>query len=227
MAAAPDLPAITAELAEHGLVPRGGFAFGSAEEAPEGPEGAPARSVLLIGQAGASTWPHFTRWLGRQCGEVADPLDAWSREVIGGVAARHGGRSVSPSDRPYLPFQRWATRAEGLKPSPLGILMHPDYGTWHAYRGALLFGAEIPLQAVRATNHLCDACGRKPCLSACPVGAYSADGFDHGACIAHVRSQAGRGCRENGCAARNACPHDAFRYPAEAQEFHMTAYMAT
>ncbi len=30
--------------------------------------------------------------------------------------------------------------AEGLKPSPLGLLMHPEYGLWHGYRGAILFG---------------------------------------------------------------------------------------
>ena len=79
--------------------------------------------------------------------ELANPLDTWSREVIGEVAEEFGARAVSPSDRPYLPFQQWAMRAEGLRPSPLGILMHPEYGLWHAYRGALLFDVEIPIQA--------------------------------------------------------------------------------
>ena len=37
-------------------------------------------------------------------------------------------------------------RAEGLKPSPIGILMHPQFGLWHAYRGALLFDVEIELR---------------------------------------------------------------------------------
>ena len=38
---------------------------------------------------------------------------------------------------PYWPFQRWAQRAEAVFPSPLGILIHPEYGLWHAYRAAL------------------------------------------------------------------------------------------
>jgi hypothetical protein len=52
---------------------------------------------------------------------------------------------VFPFERPYLPFQRRAMRAEACYPSPLGLLIHPDYGLWHGYRGALLFAAAIEL----------------------------------------------------------------------------------
>jgi epoxyqueuosine reductase QueG len=146
--------------------------------------------------------------------------------VIGDVAAEFGARAISPSDRPYLPFQQWAMRAEGLKPSPLGILMHPEYGLWHAYRGALLFDVEIPIQAPREVIHLCDLCVGKPCLKACPVGAYSEAGFAYQACLDHVRGPSGEPCRTTGCLDRNACPYGAaYRYPAEAQAFHMAAFM--
>ena len=100
---------------------------------------------------------------------------------------KFGARAVSPSDRPYLPFQQWAMRAEGLRPSPLGILMHPQYGLWHAYRGALLFDVEISIEAPRAVIHLCDLCDGKPCLKACPVDAYSPDRVRTMDCLGHVR----------------------------------------
>ncbi|MES0038840.1 hypothetical protein NKJ74_26845 [Mesorhizobium sp. M0046] len=209
---------IAAALSAHGLVPRGGFAFTSSDAPPTGLSGAPAKSVLLVGQAGAAPWPHFLRWLEKQSQPIADPLDAWSREVIGTVAERFAARAVSPSDRPYLPFQQWAMRAEGLKPSPLGILMHPQYGLWHAYRGALLFEDEIALQEPRDVIHLCDTCLEKPCLKSCPVEAYSADGFAHETCLAHVRGQNGAPCRTGGCLDRNGCPYGTdYRYPAEVQ----------
>lgn len=224
-AAAPVLDTISVGLAAHGLMLRGGFVFGAEENAPPGPSGGPARTVILVGQAGASPWPHFTAWWDSRPAAMADPLDAWCREVIGAVAAEVGARAVSPSDRPYLPFQQWAMRAEGLKPSPLGILMHPEYGLWHAYRGALLFDVEMPPAPPRAAEHLCDACAGKPCLQACPVGAHAQSGFDHAACLAHVRGAAGGGCRDDGCLDRNACPHGgAWRYPAEVQAFHMAAF---
>jgi hypothetical protein len=216
---------ISTSLSAHGLILRGGFNFGDRDSAPPGPSGAPARSVLLVGQAGAAPWPHFLEWRARQPAGLADPLDMWAREVIGAVAEEFGARAVSPSDRPHLPFQQWAMRAEGLKASPLGILMHPEYGLWHAYRGALLFDGKIAVEPPRAVVHLCDACTEKPCLKACPVDAYSAGGFDHEGCLAHVRGPAGAPCRDGGCLDRNACPYGAaYRYPAGVQAFHMAAF---
>ncbi|BCM20240.1 4Fe-4S dicluster domain-containing protein [Mesorhizobium sp. J8] len=216
---------IAAALAVNGLILRGGFSFGDDEEAPAGRSGAPARSVLLIGQAGAAPWPYFQRWLRRRPQAIANPLDSWSGEVIGAVAEEFGARAVSPSDRPYLPFQQWAMRAEGLKPSPLGILMHPEYGLWHAYRGALLFEDEISVPEAHAAIHLCDTCVAKPCLKSCPVDAYSVDGFAHDACLGHVRGPRGAPCRSGGCLDRNACPYGtAYRYPPQAQAFHMAAF---
>ncbi len=214
-------------LAAHGLILRGGLNFGETDASPPGPSGAPAKSVLLVGQAGAAPWPHFSRWRESQPPDLENPLDTWSRQVIGAVGEKCAARAVSPSDRPFLPFQQWAMRAEGLRPSPLGILMHPEYGLWHAWRGALLFDGEIPIPAPEKAIHICDACSGKPCLNSCPVEAYSAAGFGYRACVAHVRSEAGQTCREAGCIARNACPHGAaYRYQAEAQAFHMASFAA-
>jgi hypothetical protein len=219
------LQTISNQLAAHGLILRGGFVFGDEEAVPVGPESRPAKSALLIGQAGAAPWPHFMKWWQRQPRDLPNPLDTWSREIIDGVAAHLGASAVYPSDKPYQPFQRWAMRAEGLKPSPLGILMHPEYGLWHAYRGALLFAGEVPIQGPRNPIHLCDLCVGKPCLKSCPVEAYSGEGFAYQSCLGHVRGAAGGPCRSGGCLDRNACPYGAdYRYPAEVQAFHMASF---
>ena len=103
--------------------------------------------------------------------------------------------------------------------------MHPQYGLWHAYRGALLFDVELPVAPPHDSNHLCDACTGKPCLKACPVDAYSAAGFAHRDCLAHVRGADGAPCRGAGCLDRNACLYGAeYRYPADMQAFHMAAF---
>lgn len=216
---------IAAALSVHGLILRGGFNFGSGETAPAGPGPEPAKAVLLVGQAGDAPWPFFQRWLEGQPPGLLNPLDAWSREVIGAVALEVGARAVSPSDRPWLPFQQWAMRAEGLRPSPLGVLMHPFYGPWHAYRGALLFERELPWVETKIPIHLCDRCAEKPCLNACPIGAHRAHLFAYDKCLAHVRSPAGEVCRSGGCLDRHACPEGAaYRYGAAAQAFHMAAF---
>lgn len=216
---------IAAALAGYGLIQRGGFVFAEGEDAPPGPSGAASRSVLLVGQAGAAPWLRFQRWREDQPADLQNPLDTWSRKVIGEVAEKFVARAVSPSDKPYLPFQQWAMRAEGLKPSPIGILMHPEYGLWHAYRGALLFDVDISFSAPRALSHLCDACVGKPCMKSCPVDAYAPAGFTCEACLAHVRGADGEACRTGGCRDRNACPYGiAYRYPAEVQAFHMASF---
>ena len=220
-----DPAAIAVDLAEHWLIQRGGFHFASDEAAPVGPSGSAARSVLLVGQAGAGPWPHFMAWRERKPSDLENPLDSWSRGVIGGIAERFGARAVSPSDKPYLPFQQWAMRAEGLRPSPLGVLMHPRYGLWHAYRGALLFADLVPLPEAAPSVHLCDQCIDKPCMTACPVNAHSPQGFAYQSCLAHVRGPRGGLCRSGGCLDRNACPYGAaYRYSTEAQAFHMAAF---
>lgn len=214
-------------LSAHGLIARGGVNFGPEENAPQGPSGIPARAVVLVGQAGASAWPYFSAWRERQARELRHPLDTWAREVIGAVAAQVGARAVSPSDRPFVPFQQWAMRAEGLRASPLGLLMHPRYGLWHAYRGALLFDTEIDIAAAEEGVHLCDTCVDKPCLNSCPVNAYSGTAFDYAGCRSHLHSGAGEQCMSAGCLDRRTCPHGAaYRYPPEMQVFHMKAFVA-
>jgi len=223
---ATEVASVSAALSPHGLIPRGGFDFAADDDAPAGPSGKPARAVLLIGQGGAAPWPHFRKWRERQPANLANPLDTWSAEVIGAVARKFGAKAVSPSDRPFLPFQQWAMRAEGLKPSPLGILMHPEYGLWHAYRGALLFDRPIGIEPRNAGIHPCDNCASKPCLSTCPVGAFTTGGFAFEACMEHLRSSQGGVCLAGGCLARNACPIGTrYCYPAEVQAFHMAKFV--
>jgi hypothetical protein len=201
------------------------------------------KTIILIGHAGSSIWPHFSSWLRAQSASLphgfrargvsssggsrplSDPLDTWSKEVIGAAAIAFGGQAVFPSDQPYLPFQQWIIAATGMKPSPLGILIHPAYGLWHAYRGALIFDDVTPSQPVEKLSHPCDTCAEKPCLSACPVSAFSLEGYAVDRCREHIKSTGGEVCKEGGCLARRACPvGQAFEYKPEQKQFHMAAF---
>lgn len=202
---------LTDRLAAHGLF---ALAFATHD----------GQTVILVVHAGSSIWPHFSNWLSQQNPVPENPLDTWSKEVIGAAAEAIGGRAVFPSDKPYLPFQQWAMAAEGLKPSPLGMLIHPVYGLWHAYRGAILLTEKLSWQ-LEKLSHPCDICIEKPCLSSCPVSAFSSDGYDVNSCRAYLKKPEGQECMEGGCKARLACPVGReFTYSSQQMRFHMAAF---
>jgi hypothetical protein len=209
---------ITDALADHGLVARGAFHPGPEDGGPDG-----IGTILLVGNAGAAMWQSFTA----AGNKGPDPLDAWSKTVIGEIARRFDAAAYFPSDGPpYLPFQRWAMKAEPVYPSPLGILIHPDYGLWHGYRGALAFAGELPIPTRDDRASPCETCAGRPCLSTCPVAAFGEGGYDVPACAAHLRRPAGEDCMTLGCRARRACPvgADHAYQPAQAA-FHMAAFL--
>jgi hypothetical protein len=218
------LDQITTALEPCGLVPRGGFVFDEENVAPPSIDGSIPQSVVLVGHFGSSIWPHFMRWREDQP-SAQDALDRWSKEVLTGVAAKLGATAVFPSDKPYLPFQQWAMRAEGLRTSPLGLLIHPEYGLWQAFRGALLFARPIEFQRHDVADHPCDSCIERPCLSACPINAFDGAGFAVDRCRGYLATEAGETCMHGGCLARLACPVGReYAYLPDQQRFHMAAF---
>ena len=195
-----------------------------ADDAPGLANGQPARTLVLLGFTGGRQWSVFA-----QSPEAADgephPLDRWSRRVIDDLAGRHAAMALYPSDGPpWLPFQRWAMRRGEVHVSPLGLLIHPEYGLWHAYRGALAFADELPLPAVGPARSPCLDCADQPCRRSCPVGAIQATGFARDDCRRHVSTVPGNACRTGGCLARLSCPVGrAYHYGADQALFHMDA----
>ncbi len=212
---------IAEAVARHGLALRGGFAAVASDGLPAASGGRPAVTVLMIGNTGRAMWETFdaTRAGGR------NPLDSWTRSVVEPIAARHGARLVYPYDAPPWPFQRWAQRAWPLFPSPLGLLIDTEFGLWHALRAALLFDVALDLPPRPPRTSPCETCADKPCLSACPVDAFAASGFDYRGCRNYLATAAGDACNSHGCKARVACPVGrAHRYSDAQLQFHMRAF---
>jgi hypothetical protein len=183
-------------------------------------------TIILLGFTGSLQWEFYKR--SREANDgLPHPLDRWSRRVIGSIACDLGAVDFYPSGPPpQLPFQQLATRSEPVHRSPIGLLIHPEWGLWHAYRGALALPDRIGLPSVVPSVRPCTGCAAKPCLSSCPVQAFRSDTFDKQACVDHVRSVAGLECRERGCRARRACPVGTeFSYVEDQARFHMHAFL--
>lgn len=214
----PTLDDIAAAVDAVGMRLRGGCFPTPEDGAPPG-----AKTLLLIGNAGPAMWQAFER---DRRGEV-DPLNAWTQRVIGEIATRFGAIPVFPFDGPpYAPFFTWAKRAEAVSDSPIGMLIHPEYGLWHAWRGALAFQDRLVLPPLPSEVRPCDSCTDQPCQSACPVDAFADGQYDVGACASHLRTPAGADCMAAGCRARRSCPVGAdYTYEAAQAQFHMAAFL--
>ena len=162
------------------------------------------RSLVLIGPKGGGDWWHHVTASAEWVDGAADPVDRWSKRVLGAIAARFSGQALFPSDGPpYPPFLRWAQASGALWQSPVGMLVHADAGLWVSFRGALALPFAVTLP--KAQNP-CTSCPDQPCRTACPVDALSLAGYDVAACHAYLDTDAGSACLSQGCRARRACP---------------------
>jgi hypothetical protein len=218
-----EVETVFAAIRRTSLVPRGAFLTADSDRVGKL---ADIRTIVLAGMVGRGGWDAFAASPEASDG-LADPLDRWSRRLIESLARELGGMALFPfGGPPFLPFQRWAQRAEPVHSSPIGLLIHRYYGLWHSYRGALGFHEELAVPEPAAVPSPCVSCTGRWCLSACPVGAFSNAGYDVAACAGHLRSAAGGDCTGGGCLARRACPVGVeHAYGPEQAGFHMRAFM--
>ena len=184
-------------------------------------------TIALLGFTGSAQWKFF-----KNSSEAHDgaphPLDRWSHRAAGSLARELDARDFYPDEisAPALAFQRLALRGECVHQSPIGLLIHGNWGLWHAYRAGLVLPDRIELPPIAPSAHPCAECAARPCLSSCPVQAFRTNLFDIAACVGHVLSEAGYECRENGCLARRSCPVGAqFTYVPDQMRFHMSAFL--
>ena len=218
--------AVVAAIEGQGLASRGAFHVAATDAVPAFADDAPAGTLVLVGNAGPGMWAVFAASEEAHDG-APDALDRWSRRVVGRLAHALGGAALFPfGGPPWLPFIRWAQRAEPVYPSPIGPLVHPDYGLWHAYRGAIAFRERLDLPPRDDRASPCDSCPDRPCLSSCPVGAFAPGGYDVDKCVAHIETRPGIRCLGEGCLARHACPvgRETSYRPSQAA-FHMRAFL--
>jgi epoxyqueuosine reductase len=208
------LDTIEATLQPHALTILGGFHALPDDVLPAG-----TQTLLMIGPA-AGFWAHMTAQ--PEWGE-ADPVDRWSRRVIGHVACDLGAEAVFPfGGPPYSPFQAWAQRTGRMWQSPVRLLVHDAQGLFVSFRGALALKDRIELPA--PPPRPCDTCAA-PCLTACPVGALTVAGYDVPACHGYLDTDAGQTCMTDGCIVRRTCPvSQGYARIPEQSAYHMRQF---
>lgn len=170
--------------------------------------------LILLGHGGRRLWEAV------EASGIASEhrIDDYSVGVVDAWVARHlpghRHRLVYPGDYP-VGLQSLGKLAGWHHPSPFMVGINADWGTWFAYRVALLADTALPPTAPVAGVSPCAACAGRPCVTACPAGAAGENGFDLAACIAY-RREANSRCHST-CQSRLACPVGAAHRYCEAQ----------
>jgi hypothetical protein len=189
-----------------------------------------ARSIIVIGNGGGAFWKAFKLYAAAHPGwrERDNPLDDFTRVVV--------ERDIEPalaksslthkiiypfmSNGPTLNFME-AGKAAGLSgPSILGVVVHPIYGPWIAFRAAILLNELIDAPGEGYQFDPCPTCIPRSCISACPADAVSvAKGWDIPKCLTH-RVEVETDCAPR-CHARAGCVlGPEHRYPDDELAYH-------
>ena len=181
-----------------------------------------AQSILLLGPDEPNFWKIF-----KESDEFKDrkanPLDRWSKRIIDNIALKNDCSPLYPfGGEPYKPFFSWALRSGTVWSSPVHLAIHKDRGLFVSFRGALAINQIRKMD--QQFKNPCTKCPA-PCLSACPVNAFTESGYDVAKCKEHISGVDSRNCKSLGCNTRRACPVGANLRNFEQSLFHMENFL--
>lgn len=162
--------------------------------------------LLLIGHGGRRLWDCLeTRGI-----SGSDPIDDYTRQTLADWFARElpgcAYRVLYPGETP-VGLQALGELAGWHHPTPFRVGIDAGWGSWFAYRAAVLcttpFSAFFRVDRGSPCHDCSDRLGR-PCVSACPAKALASEDFDLDACL-NWRMAPGSTCADT-CLARLACP---------------------
>lgn len=161
------------------------------------------RQLILVGNAGRALWTAVTR--AGLCS--ADPIDDFSvatvRAWFAATLPGHRHTVLYPGSTP-VGLQAIGRLAGWHHATPFKLGILPGWGSWFAYRVALLADTALPSTPPLQVESPCLGCAARPCIAACPAQAMADGEFALEQCVDY-RRQPESHCR-SGCQARDACP---------------------
>lgn len=183
------------------------------------------RQLILFGHAGRRLWERVQAE-GISC---AHPIDEYSVRTVerwlGQSLPEARYRFVFPHGLPsgqHVGLQRLGKIAGWHHAAPFMVGVDAKWGSWFAYRAAILINTDLPPSPVEDLGHPCLSCSSQACVAACPGHALDVQRpVDLDACH-RQRLLAGSPCAL-GCLARQACPVGAEHRYEDSQIQHSAA----
>ncbi len=165
------------------------------------------RQLILFAHAGRRLWEQVQAMASR----TAHPIDTYSVDTVEQwfALALPGAkyRFVYPHGLPagkHIGLQRLGMLAGWHHASPFMIGIDAKWGSWFAYRAAVVADTDLPASPAEDHGHPCESCRSKACITACPAHALDTGSMETDKCR-DQRLMQGSPCALN-CLARCACP---------------------
>lgn len=161
------------------------------------------RQLILLGHGGRQLWECV-----KASGIAGEhPIDGFCVQTVARWFADflpdRRYRIVYPGEQ-TVGLQQLGKLAGWHQPSPFMVAIDAKWGSWFAYRAAILADSDfLPFFPVDRRSP-CETCPSQPCIVACPAGALTGGAFSFDLCSAY-RLSTGSRCA-SACLARNACP---------------------
>lgn len=161
------------------------------------------RQLILLGHGGRKLW---------ECVKASGiggehPIDDYCVQTVARwFAGELPGRSyrILYPGEPPVGLQQLGKLAGWHQPSPFMVGIDGEWGSWFAYRAAILADTDFcPFLAVDRSSP-CVRCASQPCIAACPADALQNNEFALDKCVAY-RTADDSPCQHT-CLARIACP---------------------
>ena len=187
--------------------------------------------LLLLAHAGKNFWQQMKNWCqqNKERQSLTDPVDDYAQFKVEKFLQQQPSikhfQLVYPSSI-HLNLQAFGKLAGWHFDSPLRVGINHKWGTWFAYRAAVLFAGELQSSQQSQLKPVCSSCMTQACVSACPAKAISLEEYNIQACI-HFRLTENSPCRDQ-CLARLACPvGKQHQYSKQQVNYHYGRSLAT
>ena len=173
--------------------------------------------LILIGHAGQKLWQKLKRWqeLNLSSKTSEDPIDCFSKyhveKYFNDRLNADDFEIIFPLSKPaqntqqsFLNLQEIGQLVGWHHPSPFGVGINQQWGSWFAYRAVVLSKSDFqPTKPLNAMSP-CQNCEKKPCIQACPADALDRESLNLDLCLSYRRKE-NSSCQER-CIARMSCP---------------------
>lgn len=174
--------------------------------------------LILIGHGGTKLWQE----LSKKDRESANPIDDFSITKVTTFleeTIKNKEYKILYPGKTVISLQSLGSLAGWHNPSLLRIGINEKWGSWFAYRVAVLAASNFEIKPIMQKPSPCVSCIKKECVSSCPAGAINEDKYEHQKCFDYRLSKDSL-CKDR-CLARMNCPMASEqRYTEEQIKYH-------